>query len=237
MDSFKFPAKIKNPIVIEGFPGFGLVGTIATEFLIEHLKCEKIGRLWFEDLPATIAIHGGEVIDPVGIFYNEKYNLVIIHSISGATGIEWDAADAVLDAVKKLKAKEIICIEGVGSPGEASPDSNVYFYASETKNHKKLQAAGYDALKEGIIMGVTSSVLLKSEIPTTALFAETQSELPDSKAAARVIEALDKYLGLKIDYQPLLKQAEKFEEKIKGIIAQAKSSEQTREKKTLSYVG
>ncbi|MBW2989975.1 PAC2 family protein, partial [Candidatus Woesearchaeota archaeon] len=35
--------KPKNPIIIEGFPGFGLVGTIASEFLIDHLKTELIG--------------------------------------------------------------------------------------------------------------------------------------------------------------------------------------------------
>ena len=35
--------KPKNAILIEGFPGFGLVGTITTEFLIDHLKAKKIG--------------------------------------------------------------------------------------------------------------------------------------------------------------------------------------------------
>jgi len=49
----------KNPkgvTIIEGFPGFGLVGTIATGFLIEHLKCEKIGTYFFETPPATIML-------------------------------------------------------------------------------------------------------------------------------------------------------------------------------------
>ena len=39
----KISKNIKNPIIISGFPGFGLVGSIATEFLIEHLKTEKDG--------------------------------------------------------------------------------------------------------------------------------------------------------------------------------------------------
>ena len=30
--------KPKNPVLIEGFPGFGLVGTITTEYLINELK-------------------------------------------------------------------------------------------------------------------------------------------------------------------------------------------------------
>ena len=62
----------KNPIIIEGFPGFGLVATISTEYLINHLKTEVIGRFWLEDLPATIAIHDSKVINPIEIHYNEK---------------------------------------------------------------------------------------------------------------------------------------------------------------------
>ena len=42
--------KPKNPTIIEGFPGFGLVGTIASEFLIDHLNTEMIGKIWIEVL-------------------------------------------------------------------------------------------------------------------------------------------------------------------------------------------
>ena len=45
---FELKKKPKNPTIIEGFPGFGLVGTIASEFLMSHLDCEQIGRFYFE---------------------------------------------------------------------------------------------------------------------------------------------------------------------------------------------
>ena len=35
--------KPKNPVIIQGFPSFGLVGTIATGFLIDHLAAKPIG--------------------------------------------------------------------------------------------------------------------------------------------------------------------------------------------------
>ena len=38
----KLTKKLKGVTVIEGFPGIGLVGTITTGFLIDHLQCEKI---------------------------------------------------------------------------------------------------------------------------------------------------------------------------------------------------
>ena len=42
----------KNPTVIEGFPGFGLIGSIATEYLVQHLSCEKLDNHYFDELPA-----------------------------------------------------------------------------------------------------------------------------------------------------------------------------------------
>ena len=231
--------KPKNPIVIEGFPGFGLVGTIASEFLTSHLECEQIGAHHFEDLPATIAIHGGKVIEPVTISYNKKFNIVIIHSISGVAGIEWQAADVVLEVCKQLDAKQLVSLEGVGSATEMedTTQSRVFYYADDKATASQLEKIGVKQLEEGIIMGVTSALLLKKHLPCTCLFAETASTLPDSKAAARVIEVLDKWLELGIDYKPLLKQAEKFEKKIKSLIEQSAQAKEIGEKKTLSYVG
>jgi uncharacterized protein len=234
--------KPKNPIVVEGFPGFGLVGTIASEFLISHLDCELIGRFYFEDLPATIAIHEGKVIDPISIYYNKKYNIVIIHSISAAKGIEWKAADIVLDVCRELEAKELVSLEGVGPAGldeeeEKEGKTSAFFYSSSKNTSKQLKSAGVEPLNEGIIMGVTSALLLKAKMPITCLFAETHSNLPDSKAAAKIVEVLDKYLGLSIDYKPLLKQAEKFEEKLKSLLEKGMKAQEMKDKKSLSYVG
>ena len=35
----------KNATIIEGFPGFGLVGTITTEFLLNNLETEEIEKI------------------------------------------------------------------------------------------------------------------------------------------------------------------------------------------------
>lgn len=229
--------KPKNPVIIEGFPGFGLVGTIATEFLIDHLKTKLIGKIFLEDMPAMVAVHEGKVVEPIGIYYNKANNIVLIHGINSVVGSEWKITEAIAKMAEELKAKEIISLEGVGG-AEETKEIRTFFYASKEANMKKLSKADCDELKEGIIMGVTGAILLKIEnIPTTCIFAETHSNLPDSKAAAKVIEVLDKYLGLKVDYAPLLKQAEKFEEKLKGLFEQTKKATEVSKEKTLSYVG
>ena len=229
--------KPKNCRLIEGFPGFGLVGTIASEFLLEHLKFEQIGKVIANEMPATVAIHEGKLIEPLGIFHNKDYNLVLLHAITASAGIEWALSDMVLDIIKQLKIKEIICLEGVGSSDETAT-SRVFFHSNNDANKKKLEKIKVEQLKEGIIIGVTGAVLLKAEkIPISCIFAETHTSLPDSKAAAKVIEVLDKYLGLKIDYKPLIVQAEKFEQKLKTILSDTNQAQQLSEQKKLSYVG
>lgn len=230
--------KPKNPIIIDGFPGFGLVGTIATEFLIDHLEVELIGKVLISEGPAVVAIHQDKLVEPLGIFYNKKYNIVIVHSVSAPNGFEWSLADVIGKLAKDLNAKEIISLEGVGS-SETKPDTERIFYFSRNLNSKKnLSSIGLNPLKEGIIMGVTGALLLKVDsIPLSCIFAETHTDLPDSCAAARIIKALDSYLNLKVDPKPLYEQAAKFEDKIKGIMKKGQEAQDISEAKRLSYVG
>jgi len=232
----KLSKKPKNPIIIEGFPGFGFVGTIASEFLVEHLETEIIGKMWFEELPAMVAVHKSELVEPIGIFYNKKYNIILVHAVSAAPGIEWKIADEVIKLAHDLNAKELICLEGVGSQ---MPDENpkAFFYSSEKKKKEMLEKLGFESLKEGIIMGVTSAIMLKADFPITALFTETHTDMPDSKAAAKLIEILDKYLNLQVDYKPLIDSAKRFEEKLRDLMEKGQTAQTQKEKKMMSYVG
>lgn len=230
--------KPKNCIIIDGFPGFGLVGTIATEFLIDHLGVEMIGKVLINENPAVVAIHEDKVVEPLGIFYNKKYNIVIVHGVSASNGLEWNLADIIKKLAADLQAKEIISLEGVGSSETKLETERVFYFSKDAKIKNSLGKIGLNPLKEGIIMGVTGALLLKLEdIPLSCIFAETHTDLPDSKAAARIIRVLDSYLGLKVDPEPLLAQAEKFEEKIKGILKKGQEAQEISEAKKLSYVG
>ncbi len=225
--------KPKNVTIIEGFPGFGLVATIATEYLINHLDADQIGKIISEEIPPIVAIHSGQIIDPVGIFYNKKYNLVILHVLTTFNGLEWKMAKMIEGLSKELNAKEIICIEGVRS---ISGTTNTY-YLSE-KNAKKFEKkAKINRLNEGIILGVSGSLMLNKKLPVSCIFAETLSDLPDSRAASNIIEVLDHYLGLKINPKPLLRKAEEFEKKIKDLLKQGKLATTQKQEKELSYLG
>jgi len=229
--------KPRKPVVIGGFPGFGLVGMIATEYLINHLDTTEIGRIWSKDLPPIVAIQDSELVQPLQIFYNKKHNLLIVQGLAAMHGSEWDISEAIAKLATDLKAKEIIALEGVGATsggGEA-----VFAYSTDAKKQKVLKA-DFTLMEKGIIVGITGALLVntKDKISTVCFLAETQTGLPDSKAAAKLVEALDKYLGLGIDYKPLLAQAEAFEDKLKGLLQQSKKAvDEVKEAKPQTYFG
>ena len=231
----KLTKKPKNPIIIGGFPGLGLIGTICTEYLIKHMDAKPIGSIWSKDLMPIAAIHDSKIIQPLEIFYSDKHNVVILHALSDVKGMEWEISEALVDLYKQLGAKEIISIEGIMAKGE---DPETFYIATDAKAKKKMDVAKVTQLKEGIIIGVTAAVMLKDkDINSTGIFVGTHSKLPDSKSAAKIIEVLDSYLGLDIDFKPLLKAAEEFEAKLKGLLEQTKDTLKHQKDKTQDYMG
>ena len=225
--------KPKNPTIIEGFPGLGFVGTIATEYLIEHTGAEKIGNIKSEESMPITAIHNSKLVDPLGIFYSKKYNLIILHSLNPVNKIEWKIVEVLEQLAKQVGAKEIISLEGVASQTQTS---NIFYFSK--KNNKKFDKLKFKPLGNGIVLGVTAAVLLNEKLPSSCFFVETHSSLPDSRGAAKLIEALDTYLNLKIDYKPLLAKAEEFEKKIKGLAELSKQATTEKDKKEqLNYFG
>lgn len=227
--------KPNAPIIIDGFPGLGLIATIAAEFLIKHLNAKSIGYFWSENLVPIVAVHNAMIMKPMEIFYDEKTNIIIVHAISDIRGMEWEIADAILELGRMLKAKEIISLEGVLS---LSKDVNTYLLSPTKSRTKGYGKQTLQAFKEGMLVGITAALFLRSkEKKVTGIFVESHSKLPDSRSAAKLIEALDVYLGLKLDPKPLLEAAEQLEAKLRSIYEQAQEAIRHKQKKELTYVG
>lgn len=81
---------------------------------------------------------------------------------------------------------------------------------------------------EGVITGVAGVLLnegKRRDFDVISLLAEAHSNYPDARAAARIIEVLDRLvLNIHIDSKPLYKEAEAIEMQIKSIRSQAKTS-------------
>ena len=220
--------KPKGATILEGFPGFGFVSNIAVEFLIEHLGAVQIGEFEYDELPATVAIHEKKLVNPMAVFYIQKYDLVVLHTLLNVKGHEWKIADCILQMAKDLETKEIISLEGVASEEEAP---KAYYYGNE-----KFEQAGALPAEECVVLGVSASLMLHHP-HVSCLFVNAHSSLPDSGAAAKLIEVLNKYFGMNLDTKPLLKQAEAFERKIQRILHESEKTKTELDKKGMSYLG
>ncbi len=233
--------KPKNVTIIQGFPSLGLVSTITLKFLIDHLEVEELGYIESEGAVPLMAVHKSQIVNPITLYYNKRYNLVLVQSIAEVTGFEWALASTMVKIAKELKAKEVIVIESVPSKDQKI---SVTYYSTT----KKLPL---EPVKEGIMMGVTAAMLLKArdQIPLTCLFAEAHSQFPDYQVAAKVMEALDVHLGMKVDYKPLVETAKKFEQSLRQymqkakegavpqMVAQAAQKATPQQKRELNYFG
>lgn len=225
----------KNPIIIEGFPGFGFVSTIVTEFLIKHLNAKRIGDLSSTKLAPMIAIHNSELVDPLEVYYDSKHNIIILRALSSVAGAEWEIANMIAETARKLKAKEIIGVEGVASEN-IGKESKVYYYTN-LKNGK-FDKIKINNFKNGIIVGVTGALLLSAkDLPLSCIFVDANPAIPDSRAAGEIVKILDDYLNLKIDYKPLIKAAEDFEGKLKQLLSGVKKTNEQMQQKEASYLG
>ena len=233
----KLTAKPKKSTIIEGFPGYGLVGTIVTNYLIDKLNAKPIGTIWAKEFKPIVAIHKSTLVHPLEIYHNKKHNIVIVQALNSAKDMEWDIADLLVQLADQIDSPEIISIDGVGQL-TPTKTSNVYYFTNNTRKEKKLKIAKVTPLNEGIVMGVSAALLMQStKRDIVSLFAETQTGLPDREAAAEVIKVLDKYLGLKVNYKPLYAEAKKFEDQLKKIMEGAQKAVKDNNTKPVSYLG
>lgn len=234
--------KPTNPVIIAGFLGVGLIGPISTEYLIHHLEAKLIGHISADNVAPVAAVHAGKLVRPLEVYYVKKKNLVILHAFLDVRGLEWDMASAILQVAKTLKAKELIMLEGIfnqAQEGVKPPQTiNTFYFSLDQKKSKLLEKGKGTALKEGILMGISAALLLRDDtFPTTVILAETHSKLPDHRGAAKIIEVLDNYLGLQVDYQPLEKIAAATEEKLKSVLSKMRDTAKATEEKEVNYVG
>ena len=215
--------KPQNVRLVLGFPGFGLVGTIATKFLIEHLDVKRIGEIESNKLLPLAAIHKNSLIGPLDLFYNKKYNIVVLQALSDLAGSEWQVSEVIDELARTLNAKEIIILEGLPS-NNVKGKLKTFFYSSN--NSKAAEKLGLPVLQDGIMMGVTATVMLRLEdVPISTILAESPSKFPDSEAAARAIQFLDKYWDMDIDYKPLMKAAKNFEVMLRDLMEKVKTQQ------------
>lgn len=246
---------LKNPILIEGLPGIGNVGKIATDFMIENLKAKKLASISSHSFPHAVFVNEDNLIElPLIEVYHKKIHGQDYLFLSGdIQPVDEESCygfcDVILDYLEKRKVKEIITLGGIGL-SDIPKNPNVYSTAN-TKSilkkykHKNIKSNIYGIV--GPIVGVSGLLIglsQKRNIPGMAILAETfgHPNYLGIKGAREILKVLDSQHKLGLDLKELTKEIKALEKDLKlkgkGLDNLKKLSDHIKkEGKDINYIG
>jgi len=209
--------ELDEPVLVEGLPGVGLVGKIATDHIIDQLSLEEVGHVDCEGVP-KIAVYGAEepsVSSPVRLYANEERDLVALQSdVPVSRQAAPSFAEAFVDWIDNVGALPLF-LSGLPLE-EAKPDTvpEVYGVASGQGN-EHLHANDIEPPEErGVIGGPTGALINRAShrgLDSCGLIVESDPQFPDPAAARQLISrGIESIAGISVPTDDLVDRAEEI---------------------------
>ena len=232
---------VEGAIVLDGFPSVGLVSSIVANYLVDTLEMEQIGTVDSPAFPTVSLVRNGEPQHPVRIYaghpgpertkgLSDKI-VAFVSEFHPAPQIIHPLATAILDWVQEQRCSLLVSPEGLvvdaAPPGgrHARPprlnDVKVYGVASTRRARELYIEPNMLPFTEGVITGIAGVLLNEGRrrgFDVLTFLAEAQSDYPDARAAAKVIETINRILlHTALDPVPLYAEAERIEQQLLSI--------------------
>ena len=204
--------KLNDPLLIEGLPGIGFVANIAILHLITELKAKRFAEIVsasFQDFAVTT--EGGGARSPLNELYYYKRedggrDLILWHGNTQAltTFGQYELCGKVLDIAQELGCRFVISIGGF-KKDEVQTVPAIYTAATDQETLKEALDLGTKVMV-GHIFGIAGLLVGMGRLRNMkgfALLVDTLGMYPDANAARYALNALGKYLNLKIDLSKL----------------------------------
>src|ERR671921_1963869 len=196
--------RLNNPILIAGFPGPGLVGSISTSHIIEQLHMHQIACVESEFIVPGVIYIAGKIRHPFRLYSNQEGNVCVLvcEAPIMIQGIH-SVLDTVVKWAKENEVREVMVLEGI--PLEGIPDSsrkpmvlssairgdnNDSFYKDDTGEKKDFSSSSSNTTFIAGISGGLLASCLSNGIACKALLISASSGIPDPEGAAILIESI-----------------------------------------------
>lgn len=220
--------------VLIGFPGSGLVGSIALQYLVEQMEFEQIGAITSKYFPPVALMTKGVINAPVRL-YEKEHLVAIISDVPIHPAICYEVANGIMDWLMKFDVREVVTIAGIITN---EPEKRVFGVATSSGTLQRIEERTI-ILPMGSISGVAASLLTECKtrgIPGIGLLGETVNT-PDPRSSAATIEVLNQIYDLNLDIQPLLEQAVEIEAAMSQIAEQVQKTEAQPRREQLPMYG
>ncbi|MDY1591934.1 MAG: PAC2 family protein [Methanofastidiosum sp.] len=222
-----------NPIIIEGVPDIGLVGSIAVSHMVAEQNFEEVGYIKSDLFPPVMVVHGRKVLNPVRIFQKGKL-IAILSEIPIDPRPGYMLSKKLTQWYKEKGAELIISISGMSLQERIDIDDPEVFGTSNNEEIlKKMEGSGVNILEEGFVSGFYALILKNSielNLNSSVLLAQCYPSYPDPGAAASILKILNKMTGLDVDVKQLTEQAEDLKVNYRALMEQTNASIQRENK-------
>lgn len=242
--------KLNNPLLLVGFPGPGLVGSISINYVRKKLDMQQILCLESEFIVPGVIFMDGKLHHPFRIYSNLDGTIC---ALICEAPIMIDGMHSVLDALAKWaednRIKDVFVIDGMAiqprsttdvnhkvlsnierSPIILSSDDGKFINSNTNKKNINIESLieGSTSFIGGIAGGLLSSCI-SHNISCSVIFIPTQSGIPDPDGAALTLELLQNTIAnnnFKVDTTELRKEGEEMKHKLNNLIKSIKQQQE-----------
>ena len=216
---------LNNPVLVEGLPGIGFVANIVALHLIRELRAKRFAQVFsssFQDLSVTTS--DGRALSPMNELYYCKANgngrdLIIWYGNTQAltTVGQYELCGRVLDLAQELGCGYIITIGGY-KQDQVKEIPDVYCAASDPETLQEALSLGTKIMVGNIfgIAGILIGLGYLRGFKGFSLLVETPGTHPDVNAARYALLALNKFLGLQVNFSGLEQTAEEIKKMLES---------------------
>ncbi|MCW4022373.1 MAG: PAC2 family protein [Candidatus Bathyarchaeota archaeon] len=220
-----------------GLPDVGLVGLIATSYLITELGFEEIAYIESDLLPPVVVLHNGLPYAPLRIYGNDKVIAVISELAIPANALH-TVMRVIIDWAEEKKVKQMISIGGIPTENRQTITApEVFGAASNQELLDSVTREGLKVMKEGYIVGpqaLSMRYTANKKMQSIALLAQSFYNYPDPQAAAIVLKELAKVSDITVDVTKLMEKGEEIRLKARDMMKRTQQ-EMNRMQKSQEY--
>ena len=223
--------------MIVGLPDVGLVGLIATSYMISELNLEEIAYMDSDLLPPVVVLHQGLPRAPLR-FYGNKNLIAVISELAVPAPAVYTVTRKIVDWGQAKKVKRVVSMGGIPVENrQAITEPKAFGAASNQELLDMLTKNGVDVMNEGYMVGpqaLSMRYSINNNVPAIAILAQSFYNYPDPQAAAIALKALSKISDVKVDVSKLLEKGEEIRLKARDIMKRTQQ-EMSRMKKAQEY--
>jgi uncharacterized protein len=223
--------------MIIGLPDVGLVGLIATSYIVSELNLKEIAYMDSNLLPPVVVLHQGLPHAPLRIYGNKNLIAIISEMAVPAPAI-YTIMREIIEWAETKKVKRIVSMGGIPvQDRQTITEPKVFGAASNQEQIDMLSKKGVQIMKEGYIVGPQALSMRygsKKKLSVITLLAQSFYNYPDPEAAAMVLKELAKIFEIKVDISKLLEKGEEIRLKARDIMKRTQQ-EMNRMKKSQEY--